>query len=243
MQGEDEKRCFAPVVCSTAESSQPSWQQVYPPPQCKVETPRSGIIPSGARGDPGARGPKGDKGDQGERGPNGNPADLGPFNKTFIEALVQRLTVTEEKLKHMTQTFDLCPVFYNNSCFYVFSNESVKMDAARIICEASGGHLANIYSIEHWNAIKEYVRKYKMAGMSFTSLYTGMRLDRSNLAVQLRDGSAVKYRVTWFPGRPAQGASQHTTYIALNIESRPDPRRDAFFDSDDATTRKYLCEI
>lgn len=247
VEGEIEKKCFAPVVCSTGQSSQPSWQQVYPPVECKTSNPdskQSGVVqPSakGPKGEPGAIGPKGEKGDQGDRGVSGKLADAGSFNDSFVEALIQRLAVTEARLKRISQTLEVCPVFYNNSCFYAHTNGTFDVDAARTNCEARGGNLANIYNTEQWNAIIEYVRKYKMAGMKFAGFYTGMRVDPSTWKLLLRNGSAVGFVPTWFPRRPSRFASQ--TYVSLNIEQNPDPARDAFLDSDGIAGRFYLCEI
>ncbi|XP_039258531.2 uncharacterized protein LOC120335099 [Styela clava] len=148
-----------------------------------------------SQGRPGKRGPTGPKGDNGEIGPYGivdydrvgvmlerKVGNAVATINTRVEEMAEKLETalirindTIEKLEEKIS--DHCStLLYNGKCFEVILHKEsgVQYTEGGNLCKSKGWKLANIYSMEHYNLILEYLRKesrniYVWLGMTYNT--------------------------------------------------------------------------
>nr|XP_039268334.1 uncharacterized protein LOC120343264 [Styela clava] len=111
----------------------------------------------------------------------------------------------ETKAK-MYELHGLCPVRYNNKCFFavIDFDLGVKFDIAEFLCYEKGAKLANIYSEKHLEALGDYIRPYLVLGkgeISGVSVHTGMKFNPITAIITLTDGTQSDLN-RWFSGHP-----------------------------------------
>nr|XP_039268529.1 uncharacterized protein LOC120343428 [Styela clava] len=111
----------------------------------------------------------------------------------------------ENKAK-IYEMHDLCPVRYNNKCFFgIFDYDAhPTYEIAEVLCDEKGAKLANIYSEEHMEALGNYIRPYIVLSkgkLSSILVYTGMEFNPAIGVITLTDGTQSDLD-HWLPGHP-----------------------------------------
>ncbi|XP_077965680.1 uncharacterized protein LOC120333998 isoform X2 [Styela clava] len=84
-----------------------------------------------------------------------------------------------------------CDVQYDGSCFHLYkAKRKSYRDIHSVDCQMGKGHLANIYSPEHFELLKELALNQSVIGKY---IWTGMTFDIRNRQIFQQDGSRANY--------------------------------------------------
>nr|XP_039256135.1 uncharacterized protein LOC120332872 [Styela clava] len=206
----------------------------------------------GSPGKRGAAGPKGDKGENGIRG----VVDYTVMNLRINQAIVDMNVKFQEEITQYKKQIensetntrivnllkkDLCPIFHNEKCFFLITDESrMDLTQSREKCQSLDGQPANIYDREHFEKIVPLLRVKIFIGYKYTHIWTGMTVDAKTRKAYLTSNREAPYS-RWFPERPYSVARPH---VGIQIDAKPSSHYQGIFDENPSSKHLgVLCEI
>ncbi|XP_077967109.1 uncharacterized protein LOC120343191 [Styela clava] len=123
----------------------------------------------------------------------------------------------EEIRKRILQ--EICPVQHGNKCFFVVLDypENIDYEDAKRLCRERGANVGNIYSLQHFHDLGNYIRPYadKTTGKrEYVEVFTAMKFDQT-IGIATPFGGSKSTLSNWYLGEPEYDPGK--TRIGLHV--------------------------
>ncbi|XP_039259427.2 uncharacterized protein LOC120335873 [Styela clava] len=139
----------------------------------------------------------------------------------------------------------LCKLFYQGKCYWVIETElAIPYAKGTEECYAQGGEIANVYSSEHLELLKIYLRSLISETRMYIDVWLGMTINIENGEVRYTNGTLATF-LEWELGSPSLGESFFSwTGIYVIAKKDPDDKYEGMVNSSPHSIRDgVLCEI